>query len=228
LDKFCDQQRIELLLPLFKDSGMRKVDDIKKACGFKPEFDLLAELRGIQIDLRGWRTYQPVTAKAKRAFVKSIAFHSGGLSRLLKGASDDELAYLVGDAAARPYEKAHGTKWSSVSDRLRQVAKDFRWLEEHAEAARKREMPLGRREGHRLDSLFLVLRRLYVKAFGIRARRVTATGDIFSGKFLEFCVLVLPLFGERKLSNPTLGAIAIKAIAAVDKELRIKKRRRNK
>ena len=211
-------------LPLWTDRGKKKVARIKTVCGFNPSFDLLGGLRAVQTQLGEWHAYEPVSAKNKRAFARAIAKHSGELLKLLQNARDDEFAHLVGDDAARPYKEAHGINWGGISVSLGQLSAHLPVLKQRAIDANKRKLPRGRRQGDRLDNLFLELCKLYVDAFREKARRVT-TGVEFSGKFVHFCLLVLPLFRKAiRLSNSALGAIVLKAIAALDEEMGIKRR----
>jgi hypothetical protein len=208
--------------PLYRRDVGKHVTKIKKECGFKRQFGLLRRFRDIARDHRQWAGYQSCTAKEKRAFAGKVARQAADLRKTLVEARDDELAHLAGDSAGRPYRDAHGLNWRGLSTAIAQITPHLNRLQYSGLKANRQEMPRGRPKGKRLDTLFLLLRRMYVEAFGTNAPRLTQ-GDRITGKFPTFCLMALPLFGEKKPSNAALGSLIKKAIATVDDELSMKR-----
>jgi len=217
---FGNAKRIDPL-PIFgKDAAMR-IDKIKNAHGFNPDFDLLNRLRQIRYELREWFGYSAIATKQKRLFAQRISEHAEALLALFRSPHDDELAYLAGETTSRPCKKmtesSQGAGMDAISVRLVRLGPDLRWLADRATAANAQKIPRGRPEDGLMKNLIRAIRRVYVDAFGEKAARISRS-NTFSGKFFDFVVAVIPLFGEEVPLNNTLGLLLTDACNQIDQE----------
>jgi len=172
--------------------------------GFPAQFDLVRELEDRWF---WWRTDVQIgrspAASVHRDFLRELALRARLLNEAVSKIGILERR-LIHNAVLPPHLD------------LDLLERHSRHLAAAAQVAAKGVPPSAR--GARGDpytiELLCKLWRLYQSAFGPNARRLTRTGDQFSGRFFDFANDTLRLFGIRK-SNQSLGKAIQKAQAAV-------------
>lgn len=205
------------VLPLFGPDVEAIVAKIKKDCGFPDDFDLKAPLLDIWSEHRNeWFEGGGSRSNDRRQFLN--AFHDGVLKlfKLVSDAHSSDLRFLVGDPPALSISSGLDTSPPAPS-RVAELNNHLAWLRELAATALARRAPSGRRRSPRLEMIVYSLRLIYLRALGPGAPRITKS-DRYGGKFMEFIAAVLPVMGEKPVSNSQLAAIISAVIAAVDRK----------
>lgn len=172
--------------------------------GFPPLFDLVGELENRWFWWRsGVQVGPPPAASVHRKFLQELALRANSLAEAVGKAGILERR-LIFDAVLPQHLD------------LSVLERNSRRLAAAASVAARNVPPSvpGARGDPDTIELLCKLWRVYRSAFGSNARRLTRTGDRYSGRFFNFANDTLRLFGVRK-SNQSLGKAIQKAQAAV-------------
>jgi hypothetical protein len=170
--------------------------------GFPPDFDLAEEIE----DRWFWWRFDTVTgrmppATVQRQFLREVSKRAAAIEEAIDKLPDDLRDDILESVGGPAHLNLHQLKWSAHFLRMGCIA------------AVKKIPPSrrGARGNPELIRLLLKLFRLYRRAFGTNAARITKA-DRYGGRFFEFANDVLVAFGIHK-SNQALGKAIEKAIA---------------
>jgi hypothetical protein len=173
--------------------------------GFPLDFDLAHHLEDSWFWWRAdMQAGKPPTAAARKEFLKELARRAESLADAVNkaGIVERRLIFDVIPPARLELDK---------------IALDSHNLAQAAKVAVRRVRPSKKGARGDPDTIELLCRlwRIYRSAFGASARRVTRSGNQYSGRFFRFAEEVLRQFGVRRKSNMSLGKLIEKAQAAV-------------
>jgi hypothetical protein len=179
------------------------IHHLAKKHGFPRDLDLATELTERWF---WWRAYIEIgpgpQGSERRRFLQQMASRAGALEEGLdKIGSADRTLILE-------------TSPQLALDSLRRSVHELGVAAQFA-ARRVPKSRAGRRGDPDTIELLCKLWRLYHKAFGANAPRITRSGEKYSGRFFEFANDVLRLFDIRKTNN-ALGKAIEKAQSVVD------------